>query len=103
MRSLINPAAARRRAFRERDHVEAAIPPQPETVADRIQEAAVAQDVVLGGPMTRMLPPLYAGLLSSRIAAGLLGPVAGPGEVDATQRGMPYNVTTEMDLDLWRS
>jgi pyruvate,water dikinase len=41
-------------------------------------------------------------LLSSRIAAALLGPVAGPGEVDATQRGMPYNVTTEMDLDLWR-
>jgi phosphohistidine swiveling domain-containing protein len=102
MWSLINPTAARRRAFRERDYVEAATPPQPETVADRIQAAAVAQDVVLGGPMTRMLPPLYAGLLSSRIAAGLLGPVAGPGEVDATQRGMPYNVTTEMDLDLWR-
>ena len=102
VRSLVNPAAARRRAFRERDHIEAATPPQPETVADRIEAAATAQDVVLGGPMTRMLPPLYAGLLSSPIAAALLGPVAGPGEVDATQRGMPYNVTTEMDLDLWR-
>jgi rifampicin phosphotransferase len=102
MRSLINPTATRRRAFREADGVEAARPPQPATVADRIQAAAVAQDVVLGGPMTRMLPPLYAGLLSSRIAAALLGPVAGPGEVDATQRGMPHNVTTQMDLDLWR-
>ena len=102
LRSLINPTGARRRAFRDANGVEAATPPQPETVADRIQAAAVAQDVVLGGPMTRMLPPLYAGLLSSRIAAGLLGPVAGPGEVDATQRGMPYNVTTQMDLDLWR-
>jgi rifampicin phosphotransferase len=101
-RSLINPTAARRRGFREADCVGAATSPQPATVADRIEAAAVAQDVVLGGPMTRMLPPLYAGLLSSRIAAALLGPVAGPGEVDATQRGMPYNVTTQMDLDLWR-
>ena len=99
VRSLVNPAAARRRAFRERDHIEAATPLQPETVADRIEAAATAQDVVLGGPMARMLPPLYAGLLSSPIAAALLGPVAGPGEVDATQRGMPYNVTTEMDLE----
>jgi pyruvate,water dikinase len=101
-RSLINPAAARRRAFRERDRVEAATPPQPLSVADRIEAAAVAQDVVLAGPMTRMLPPLYAGLLSSRIAAALRGPVARPGEVDSTKRGMPYNVTTQMDLDLWR-
>ena len=82
--------------------MEAATQPHPATVAERIQAAAVAQDVVLGGPMTRMLPPLYAGLLCGRIAAALLGPVAGPGEVDATQRGMPYNVTTQMDLDLWR-
>jgi pyruvate,water dikinase len=69
---------------------------------EQIEAVAMAQDAVLGGPMTRMLPPLYAGLLSSPIAAALLGPVARPGEVDATQRGMPYNVTTEMDLDLWR-
>jgi phosphohistidine swiveling domain-containing protein len=102
VRSLMNPTAARRRAFREADGVAVATPPQPATVADRIEAAAVAQDVVLGGPMTRMLPPLYAGLLSSRIAAALLGPVAGPGEVDATQRGMPHNVTTQMDLELWR-
>jgi len=102
VRSLINPTAARRRAFLEAGGVAAATPPQPATAVDRIQAAAVAQDVVLGGPMTRMLPPLYAGLLSSRIAAAVLGPVAGPGEVDATQRGMPYNVTTQMDLELWR-
>jgi pyruvate,water dikinase len=102
MRSLINPAGARRRVFRERDRVAAATPAQPTTAADRIEAAAVAQNAVLGGPMTRMLPPLYAGLLSSRIAAGLLGPVAESGEVDATQRGMPYNVTTQMDLELWK-
>jgi rifampicin phosphotransferase len=102
VRSLTNPTAARRRAFRERDRVAATPPPQPATLTDRIEAAAVAQNVVLSGPMMRMLPPLYAGLLSSRIAAALLGPVAGPGGVDATQRGMPYNVTTEMDLDLWR-
>ena len=102
VRSLINPTAARRRAFREADCVAAAAPPQSAAAADRIKAALAAQDVVLGGPMMRMLPPLYAGLLSSRIAARLLGPVAGPGEVDATQRGMPYNVTTQMDLNLWR-
>jgi hypothetical protein len=60
IRALINPTAARHRAFRERDRVEAATPPQPATAADRIEAAAVAQDAVLAGPMTRMLPPLYA-------------------------------------------
>lgn len=102
--AMILPGRARRRAFRLRDQVLAG---QPEpaagaTAAVRIEAAATAQDPVLLGPMTALLPPLYAGLGSSRIAAALLGRVAEPGEIDATQRGMPYNVTTEMDLHLWR-
>jgi hypothetical protein len=40
-------------------------------------------------------------ILARPVAARLLKGVAVPGEIDATQRGMPYNVTTEMDLKLW--
>ena len=47
------------------------------------------------------LPSLWASILARQVAAGLLKGVAVPGEIDATQRGMPYNVTTEMDLKLW--
>lgn len=103
--ALLRPARARRIAFRTRFDAQAAndrATTDATTAGARIAAAAGAQDEVLLGPMMRLLPPLYAGLSSSRIAAGLLGPVAGPGDVDATQRGMPYNVTTQMDLQLWQ-
>ncbi|GAB3758986.1 PEP/pyruvate-binding domain-containing protein [Microlunatus parietis] len=102
--ALIMPARARRQARRLRDQAREAhaADDRPADAAGLITAAANAQDWVLGGPMMALLPPLYAGLSSSRIAAALLGPIAGPGEIDATQRGMPYNVTTEMDLRLWQ-
>ena len=52
--------------------------------------------------MTAMLPPLYAHMFTRAAAVGLLTGVATESEVDETLRGMPYNVTTEMDLALWR-
>lgn len=60
--------------------------------------AAQAPFVRLG--MREMLPPLYAAMVSRAVAAALLAGVAGEGEIDETQRGMPFNATTEMDLAL---
>ena len=35
-------------------------------------------------------------------ARRLLGDLAQPGELQTVLRGLPHNVTTEMDLELWQ-
>jgi phosphohistidine swiveling domain-containing protein len=101
LRALARPAPARRRAFKIRDQAQRLPVPKSSLAADRIALAAHLQDPVMSGPLMSLLPPLWASILAREVAAGLLKGVAVPGEIDATQRGMPYNVTTEMDLKLW--
>jgi pyruvate,water dikinase len=101
LRALADPASARSRAFKVRDQVQQIPIPESTSAADRIAVAAHLQDPVMAGPLMSTLPPLWASILARQVAAGLLKGVAAPGEIDATQRGMPYNVTTEMDLKLW--
>jgi pyruvate,water dikinase len=100
--ALIRPARARNRAFRAaaemtRPHESGDLP----TAAARLRLAAELQRPFLRGT-TSMLPPLYAAMIARMAAVGLLAGVASEGEVDETLRGAPYNVTTEMDLALWR-
>ena len=52
--------------------------------------------------MAEMLAPIYAAMFIRQAAVALLAGVATESEVDETLRGMPHNVTTEMDLALWR-
>jgi pyruvate,water dikinase len=100
--ALIRPARARNRAFRAAAEMEGPHEPQDlRTAADRVRLAAELQRPFLRG-MTAMLPPLYAAMIARAAAVGLLAGVAAESEVDATLRGAPYNVTTEMDLALWR-
>jgi rifampicin phosphotransferase len=101
LRALAGPASARRRAFKIRDQAQQMSVPESTSAADRIAFAAHLQDPVMTAPLMSLLPPLWASILARPVAAGLLKGVAVPGEIDATQRGMPYNVTTEMDLKLW--
>jgi rifampicin phosphotransferase len=54
------------------------------------------------GSLMEMLPPIWAAMFTRLAAVALLAGVATESEVDETLRGMPYNVTTEMDLALWR-
>ena len=42
------------------------------------------------------------GLLLANLARRLLGDLAQPGELQTVLRGLPHNVTTEMDLELWQ-
>lgn len=49
-----------------------------------------------------MLPAAGAGFAALGLADRLLGTDAQTGDVQAVLRGIPHNVTTEMDLDLWR-
>ncbi len=73
------------------------------TAADRLRFAMAVQGCVpaasaCGRCCRRSTPPCSPGRPRSRLLAG----VATESEVDETLRGMPHNVTTEMDLALWR-
>src|SRR6185436_14127812 len=49
-----------------------------------------------------ILPAAGAGFLALAFARRLLGPDLQPGDLQAVLRGLPHNVTTEMDLELWK-
>jgi pyruvate,water dikinase len=102
--ALLRPARARRRAYRTVEEMRRRCEPAVglTTAADRLRFAMVVQGSFVGAGMMRMLPPIYAALLARAAAVALLADVATAGEVDETLRGMPHNVTTEMDLALWR-
>ena len=96
---------------------------RPETTRDRVLrevDALVTRDV---GPLTtglerldaferlfltatpRMFPRLVAlagaGLISFNLASRLLRGIASDDELRTVLRGLPFNPTTEMDLELW--
>src|ERR687893_2058425 len=48
-----------------------------------------------------MLPYPLAGFMLLGLARRLLRDLARPGELQSILRGLPHNVTTEMDLELW--
>lgn len=101
--ALARPARARARAFRAADDVRRTSQPRRRQGAVAQLHAAVrAQGAFAGAGMQPLLAPLYAALSARQVAVGLLAGVADESEIDETLRGMPYNVTTEMDLALWR-
>jgi rifampicin phosphotransferase len=56
-------------------------------------------DVVPALP--RIAPAAAAGFALLGLAGRLLGDKAHPGDLQAVLRGIPHNITTEMDLSLW--
>lgn len=59
----------------------------------------------LGGEVFLLMPSVFGypacGLLMLGVARRVLGPLARPDELQTVLRGLPHNVTTEMDLRLW--
>jgi phosphohistidine swiveling domain-containing protein len=104
LEALVRPGAARRRAEREHARLRArlASPAQFATAAQRLDpvERVLATETIPLAP--RIMPGAAAGFLMFGLATRLLGDKAGPGDLLTVLRGMPYNVTTEMDLALWR-
>ncbi|HLT60326.1 MAG TPA: PEP/pyruvate-binding domain-containing protein [Microlunatus sp.] len=100
VRAVLTPRVARARTLRRVADFEAIRGPEQATAADRIAWCGRAQveglDLLLD-----LLPPLWTSLTAKAAAAALLRGVAEPAEIEATQRGMPHNPTTEMDLRLW--
>ncbi|MFI6763738.1 PEP/pyruvate-binding domain-containing protein [Micromonospora sp. NPDC050417] len=101
VRALARPDAARLRVFdaiaQLRDR--SAAPEGLRSTAERLrfvqaQESAESLDEIVW--------PIVAGMLAAALPEHLLRGVAEPGEIHTVLGGMPYNVTIEMDLALWR-
>jgi pyruvate,water dikinase len=101
VRGLANPDSA------HRDH--AALPdqirrrlslPAATSPAERLDlvEKALAAEVLPLAP--RAMAPAAGGFAMLALAGKLAG--ARPGELETVLRGLPHNVTTAMDLELWR-
>ena len=102
--AILQPARARVRAFRAAAEVQRTSRPPRDlsTAADRLRFAIAVQGAFTGPGMLQMLSPIYAAMFTRAAAVALLAGVATSSEIDETLRGMPHNVTTEMNLALWR-
>src|SRR5699024_6521129 len=104
VRALRRPRGVRVRTLAPIDVVrEQTEPPRPQmTSRDRLRFAADVHRGMLTGPMIDSLNPPWTAMLSQQLATGLLAGIAEESDIAAVMRGAPGNVTTEMDLKLWR-
>ncbi|GAB15063.1 phosphoenolpyruvate synthase family protein [Arthrobacter globiformis NBRC 12137] len=102
--AMANPAAALDRV-RESDHELDRILMLPEPASGVLRldfvERLLSKDITPA--VMRVLPPAAAGYIWLGLARLLLGRLVRAGELQAVLRGLPHNVTTEMDLELWRT
>ena len=101
--ALISPAAAQRRLARIGDETRARLTLQDDVgPAERLDRAVqtLYRDTVPLAPTA--LPGALVGLAMFGLAARLLRGISEPGQLQGVLRGLPNNVTTEMDLELWQ-
>jgi pyruvate,water dikinase len=101
VRTLARPDAARMRMAEaiERLRLRSAAPAGLRTAAERLSFVQ-AQDPVESSD--DIVWPIMTGMLAAALPAQLLKGVADDDEIHTVLGGMPYNVTIEMDLALWR-
>ena len=103
LQALVSPAATHRRLARLEDAQRRRVRTPPGLDAHQRLDWAedlLSEDVVPLLP--RMMPAAATGLAMLALAVRLLGADATGTETAAVLRGLPHNVTTEMDLALWR-
>lgn len=102
VRALLWPDRELRRARRYQDRLAAQLVlPLPATAARRLQHAEDILDTTINGLIQATLPAPSVGYLTLAAARRLLRGIAKPRELEAVLRGLPHNVTTIMDLELW--
>ncbi|MGM0930564.1 MAG: PEP/pyruvate-binding domain-containing protein [Actinomycetota bacterium] len=104
LRAMANPAAAMERVRESREAFERMLVLQePASGARRLDfvERVLGKDVT--SVLVREVPPPAAGYAWLGLARLVLGRLVQPGDLQTVLRGLPHNVTTEMDLDLWRT
>ena len=102
IRAAIDPASAQRGAARIGEELARQLTTSATaTPAERLR---FVEENLLHGSVD-LLPRLVPGVLVGFGLLGLAGKVLGPdvraGELETVLRGLPHNVTTEMDLALW--
>lgn len=103
VRAALRPDAELRRARKFQERLEARLKlPDPATPASRLQHARDVLDGTVDGLMQATLPGPAVGYLMLALARRLLRGIAKPRELEAVLRGLPHNVTTIMDLELWQ-
>ena len=102
--AMIRPAAAIERLRRaEEKFRRTLVLAEPAGAVTRLDfvERILGKEILPG--LMMQLPPPAAGYAWLGIARWLLDGLAKPGDLEAVLRGLPGNVTTEMDLELWRT
>ncbi len=103
VRALLDPASAHRdvKVLDARLRRELAAPGDatPAQRLDHVERVLSSQVFPL---LPTVAPAAAAGFAMLGLAAKALGDRVGPGELQTVLRGLPHNVTTEMDLALWR-
>jgi rifampicin phosphotransferase len=103
LRSLVRPEAARARVDRIGAELPDRLAPPPAANAserlDFIERRLLTEAVPL---LPKTMPAAAVGFGMLALAAKLLGESAGGQELETVLRGLPHNVTTGMDLRLWR-
>jgi pyruvate,water dikinase len=100
--AVVRPAAARRRLDRLGTRLrERPLPGDGAPARQRLDAVVELLGRSLGDLAPRIAPPVATGFALLGLAGRLLGPDARPGDLATVLRGLPHNVTTEMDLALW--
>jgi hypothetical protein len=101
-RALLWPDRELRSARRYQDRLAATLVlPLPATAARRLQHSEDILATSIDGLIQATLPAPSVGYLMLAAARRLLRGIAEPRELEAVLRGLPHNVTTIMDLELW--
>ncbi|MFC7243859.1 PEP/pyruvate-binding domain-containing protein [Catellatospora aurea] len=75
--------------------------PEQASAAQRLDFVETVLGTEIVPLLPRVMPVAAAGFAALGIADKLLGSAAAVGDVQAVLRGIPHNVTTDMDLELW--
>ncbi|MEB3367725.1 PEP/pyruvate-binding domain-containing protein [Saccharopolyspora mangrovi] len=101
IRTLAFPDAARDRAFRTTEKLRHQA--QAPEFADSAQRLRFAEEVQRDFmTASEVIWPLFVGIIVGQVPKSLLKGIATSSELDTVLGGLPHNVTTEMDLALWR-
>jgi pyruvate,water dikinase len=101
MAALRNPASGHVRVQQIADRVARMAPPTGASSHERLAfaERILLEETIPLGPT--VMPAAAAGLAMLALAGKLLGPDVQSDDLQTVLRGLPHNITTEMDLALW--
>lgn len=101
IRALLRPERTRDRVLSDVDALISRDPGPLTTPGERLDAFERLIITTLPRMFPRLVAIVAAGLVSYNLAARLVGGVASDDELRTILRGLPFNPTTEMDLELW--